>query len=218
MRVACSAAALLAGVRCSVREVRAEGGDWRSVIDGLRRCTPRIWRALPEREARRFLRVVRPFWEVHRHRMPPQIAAQIAALKDGGALVSTAARVVCAEATSAEVRLRIKPRGSELIETLRADWVVNCTGPGAGSSVASTPVVGSLVAGGFLELDALGLGVRTDAEGRSLVNGTLRDDLVVVGTLRKAELWESTAVPELRLQAGDAARAIAKRLGWLAAD
>jgi uncharacterized NAD(P)/FAD-binding protein YdhS len=34
----------------------------------------------------------------------------------------------------------------------------------------------------------------------------LLDDLVVVGTLRKADLWESTAVPELRQQAAVAAK------------
>ena len=35
-----------------------------------------------------------------------------------------------------------------------------------------------------------------------------------VGTLRKADLWESTAVPELRVQAARAATAVAQKLGW----
>lgn len=208
-----TARALLSAVRRQAGKVRAEGGDWRGVIDGLRPHTARIWRALPEREARRFLRAVRPYWEIHRHRTAPSIARKIEALTRDGLLVSKAGRVLGAEATSSDVRLSLQTRGGTP-EVVRADWVVNCTGPGAGASVAATPVVSSLVNGGFLELDALGLGVRTDEEGRALVGGRLVGDLHVVGTLRKADLWESTAVPELRGQAAQVVASIAAKYGW----
>jgi uncharacterized NAD(P)/FAD-binding protein YdhS/predicted metal-dependent enzyme (double-stranded beta helix superfamily) len=211
---ALGARALLHAVRAAVREAQAQGADWRSVIDGLRPHTPRLWRALPEAEARRFLRVVRPFWEVHRHRMPPEVAAQVAALRAAGALRFQAARIVDAQATGEEVLLRLKERGGDTLETLRADWVVNCTGPGAASTASSTPVVRSLVEGGWLEPDPFGLGVHADAVGRALVDGSVVDSLLVIGTLRKATQWESTAVPELRVQASDAARAVATTLGW----
>lgn len=44
------------------------------------------------------------------------------------------------------------------------------------------------------------------------MRGATRSDLVVVGTLRKPQAWESTAVPELRGQARDAARAVLEGL------
>jgi uncharacterized NAD(P)/FAD-binding protein YdhS len=48
----------------------------------------------------------------------------------------------------------------------------------------------------------LGLGLRTDSEGRALdANGEVHSNLFIAGTLRKSTLWESTAVPELRQQA-----------------
>jgi uncharacterized NAD(P)/FAD-binding protein YdhS len=61
--------------------------------------------------------------------------------------------------------------------------------------------VRSLVEAGLLELDRLGLGVRTGRDGRALLAERESEDLLVLGTLRKPELWESTAVPELRVQA-----------------
>lgn len=200
-----SARQLLRAMRVAAARARETGRDWRGVIDGLRPHTTRIWQALPEREARRFLRLVRPYWEVHRHRTAPVISEKLAELQRRGLLVPRAARVLRAVGSTDGVLLDLQRRGGP-IETIRADWVVNCTGPGASASV--TPVVRSLVEGGFLELDALGLGVRTDGAGRALVSGVARSDLLVVGTLRKADSWESTAVPELRVQAAEVGRTL----------
>lgn len=208
-----TARALLHALRAEVRRAEKEGATWRTVVDGLRPHTARVWRALPLPEARRFLKHLRPFWEVHRHRMAPSIAAHVAALEQGGSLERVAARFTSADADESGVTLTIRPRNGEAPRTIRADWVVNCTGPGAGSSVV-TPMIRSLLDAGRVELDPLGLGVRCDEDGRALEGGRAQDDLVVVGTLRKADLWESTAVPELRVQAAKAASSIATRLGW----
>jgi uncharacterized NAD(P)/FAD-binding protein YdhS len=77
-----------------------------------------------------------------------------------------------------------------------------------------SPALRSLVDAAHLELNPFGLGVLTDEHGRARARGVVRSDLLVVGTLRKAQLWESTAVPELRAQAAGVATAIASRLGW----
>ena len=61
-------------VRDQVRRAKSQGVTWHSVIDSLRSSTQQIWRSLPEAEKRRFLRHLRPYWEVHRHRMAPEIA------------------------------------------------------------------------------------------------------------------------------------------------
>ena len=55
---------------------------------------------------------------------------------------------------------------------------------------------------GMVQADELGLGVVTTADG-ALVNAELQASrwLYLIGPLRKAQLWESTAVPELRVMA-----------------
>ncbi len=204
------------GLVAAVGDAIDEGdpAEWRAVIDGLRPHTARIWRGLPVVEAARFLRHVRAFWEVHRHRLAPAVAARVAALARRGTFVPLAGRAISAMGGDDGVSLEVRRRGAGATETLRVEWIVNCTGPAAGTEVDTAPVVRSLADAGVLERDRFGLGVRTDELGRALVGDRVRDDLFVLGTLRKADLWESTAVPELRAQAAIAAHRIAARVGW----
>ncbi len=60
--------------------------------------------------------------------------------------------------------------------------------------------------------DPLGLGVLSMDDGRAWAHGRVFEDLLLVGTLRKPDLWESTAVPELRLQAAHVAAVIGQML------
>lgn len=104
-------------------------------------------------------------------------------------------------------------RGDGQVVELDARWVVNCTGPGASNTAQANPAIGSLLVDGWLQPDELGLGVETlpsgaavDRQGREVA------DLLVIGTLRKPALWETTAVPELRGQAAAAAARIMTQL------
>ena len=200
---------LVRALRSAVERADGAGQDWRAVIDGLRADTARTWRALSTVEAKRFLRHARAFWEVRRHRMSPGVGTLVDELTARGTFRTMAARVVAARADAEGVALEVRARGAETSETLRAAWVVNCTGPGTGRP---DPIVASLLERGLLEADSLGLGVLTDDDGRARVRGATRSDLVVVGTLRKPQACESTAVPELRVQARDAARAVLEGL------
>ena len=57
----------MCAVRRHIRSLAANG-NWRQVIDSLRPITPALWRRLETNERERFMRHLRPFWEVHRHR------------------------------------------------------------------------------------------------------------------------------------------------------
>ncbi|MBX3271351.1 MAG: FAD/NAD(P)-binding protein [Sandaracinaceae bacterium] len=195
----------------AVRHAAARTEDWRPVVDGLRPYTTRIWRSLSPAEASRFVRHARPFWEVRRHRMAPEIGRFVDEAVASGVFRAVAGRVRRAEADDDGVTVELGVRGETGSRIVRAHWVVNCTGPGSGPCLV--PVVRSLVDGGLLEPDALGLGVRTSDEGRALAGGREADDLFIVGTLRKPDLWESTAVPELRRQAARTAQLVLERAG-----
>jgi uncharacterized NAD(P)/FAD-binding protein YdhS/predicted metal-dependent enzyme (double-stranded beta helix superfamily) len=200
---------LLARVRGLVRQLAPTGVDWRCVVDGLRPHTETLWRTLSSAERRRFLARVRPFWEVHRHRMALPIAERFRALLDRGAVRLVAGRVDSARAEGDRVRLVLRERLEDRPVHLDAAWVVNCTGPLPSNSVESNPVIGSLIVQGLLRPDELSLGIETTGEGNAVAaGGETVPDLFVVGTLRKPASWESTAVPELRQQAA----AVAERV------
>jgi uncharacterized NAD(P)/FAD-binding protein YdhS len=196
------ALALLSQLRRTTRALAAQGVDWRSVVDGLRPYTARLWQAMPLAERRRFLSRVRPFWEVHRHRMAPSVGEKFRGMLEGGEVRIVAGQVVSARAEENEIRVVVRPKGAGSEIALQVGWIINCTGPLPPNCPESNPVIGSLLINGCLCLDKLALGVETAAEGNAV--GASREEvpgLFVVGTLRKPTFWESTAVPELREQA-----------------
>jgi uncharacterized NAD(P)/FAD-binding protein YdhS len=168
---------------------------------------------MPAAQRRLFLRHLRPFWEVHRHRMAPGVAERFHALVDRGDVRVLAARVVAAQADGNHVRLFVRERYRDQPTELEAAWVINCTGPMPSNSVESNPAIGSLLVHHWLQPDELALGVETNGVGNAQdAAGREVPDLFVVGTLRKPALWESTAVPELREQAATVARHVLSRL------
>jgi uncharacterized NAD(P)/FAD-binding protein YdhS len=198
----------------ALRRKLREGGDWRGVVDGLRPHTAALWQSMSAAERRKFLTRLRPFWEVHRHRMAPAVAEAFRALLARGEVRLLAGRVESAWAEGAGVQLAVRERGRSGSTDLQAAWVINCTGPVASNSAESNPVIGSLLVAGWLRPDELGLGIETTPGGSTIAaDGRAVPDLFVVGTLRKPAFWESTAVPELRDQAAAVAQGV---LRWLA--
>lgn len=196
-------------LRETISDLERTGGDWRSVVDGVRAHTLRAWSALPTDEKARFVNRVRPIWEVHRHRMAAPAAAEVASLRERGLLRVIGGTVESVAATDDGVIARVRHRSTGIPEAVHAAWVINCTGPTIDARTAPHPVIGSLIRAGHLQPDQLGMGVVTGPRGRAICErGTPRDDLVIVGTLRKPAEWESTAVPELRKQAAEAAETV----------
>lgn len=203
------ACTLFRRLRRAVRDVTAAGGDWRSVIDGIRPHTAVLWAALSVAERRRFLARLRPFWEVHRHRMALAVAERFNGLLASGQVRVIAGRVAGAQAEGDEVRLMVVERGNGRFHEMALGWVINCTGPMPSNSAAANPAIGSLLVDRWLQPDALGLGIETTPGGNAIdATGNEVPDLFVVGTLRKPASWESTAVPELREQAAGVAECI----------
>jgi uncharacterized NAD(P)/FAD-binding protein YdhS len=89
--------------------------------------------------------------------------------------------------------------------------VINCTGADSNVKTIAEPLVAQLREHGLLCSDALGLGPRVTNEWALIdVNGEASHVLYAVGPLLKGLLWESIAVPELRVQAAQLAEHLIK--------
>lgn len=200
------ARALVRDIRQQVRAAVKNGVDWRQVIDGLRPHVAKIWGRLNEIERASFFRRIRPFWEIHRHRMAPAVADRLASLQERKIIDLTAGSLVAAEADDGGISVTLNCRGKTEPRRIRVSWVINCTGPGVHHRRSTHPILRPLIESGAICDDPLGLGIRTDNEGRAInTRGETHSDLLIAGTLRKSTLWESTAVPELRQQAATVA-------------
>jgi uncharacterized NAD(P)/FAD-binding protein YdhS/predicted metal-dependent enzyme (double-stranded beta helix superfamily) len=193
---------LFSSIRKTIAQTQAAGIDWRQVIDGLRPAISQLWGRLDSIQRARFLRHLRPLWEIHRHRMAPTVAETIDGLRQRKILDITAGSVISATADAEGVNVTLSRRGQPANRTLRVSWVINCTGPGAHNRHSTHAILRPLLESGVLSHDEFDLGLLTDSDGRAMdAAGNVLSTLLVAGTLRKSTLWESTAVPELRQQA-----------------
>lgn len=168
-------------VRRATQEVQRTGGDWRSVVDGMRPHLTGIWQGLSLEERQTFLRHLARHWEVHRHRMAPQVARRIGGLVGSGRL-----RILPVDA----------PRGNDF------DVVVDCTGPQPVSLRGWSRLVDQLLHRGLARPDALALGLDTDEEAAIVgQSGAPSRRIFAIGYARRGTMWECTAVPEIRAHA-----------------
>ncbi len=194
-----TARGLMHQLRAAVAANGAEGRDWRSVLGAARPLTPFLWKQLDLRERARFLRHVRPWWDVHRHRAAPETARAIERMREQGELRVRAGRILALAERGDGVDVRLRPRGGSQEESLRVARVVNCTGPSTDARRLDDRLIGSLREAGLIRPDPLGLGLEADADGALLdAAGRPSPVLSLVGPLLKARDWEATAVPELR--------------------
>jgi uncharacterized NAD(P)/FAD-binding protein YdhS len=184
--------------------------DWRAVVDGLRPHTATIWKGWTVRQRASFLRHARYLWDVHRHRVAPEVAERIRALLDSDELKVHRGRIVAVDAVPGGLIVRWRRRGEAAEESLAVARLVNCTGPNSNYGTIDLPLVVQLRRAGYLVPDALGLGVETGDHGALLGrDGNPVPGLFTLGPLRRPGLWETTAIPEIRAQAA----ALASLLG-----
>ncbi|HXZ12706.1 MAG TPA: FAD/NAD(P)-binding protein [Candidatus Sulfotelmatobacter sp.] len=201
---------LLREVRLQIRTAEARGSDWRAVIDSLRPVTQQIWRTLPQAEQRRFLRHVRAYWDVHRHRIAERVADRLALEVRNGRIRVLAGRITQYREDADGVEITYRERKSGEKVALRVDRVVNCTGPAIDYRQVASPLLSDLLHKKLARPDQLSLGLDVSSDGALLdPQGRPSDFLYALGPLRKESLWETTAVPEIRVQVSQMAKLLA---------
>jgi uncharacterized NAD(P)/FAD-binding protein YdhS len=181
---------------------------WRAAVDSLRPHSHAIWQGLSEAHQRRFLRHVRPWWDVHRHRIAPEVAGRIKRLVQLGQLEIVAGKVTDMWVSGQQLDVAIRRRGHARATDHRFALAVNCTGPLGSIRQSGDALINDLFEKGLAKPDALDLGVEVD--GGSRVAGSER--AWAVGPLTKGRYWEITAVPDIRGQVAQVAYDIAEEL------
>jgi uncharacterized NAD(P)/FAD-binding protein YdhS len=195
-------------VRALWRWLRRRGGEfgWRAAIDSLRPHSHWLWQSLDAGQQRRFLRHARPWWDVHRHRIAPEVAATVARMVGEGRLEIVGGRIVRAQDGSEGIDVEYRRRGAKTVQSGTFAYVFNCTGPLHSIERSKDPLLRSLLDAGEVHPDQLGIGVAVD--------GTCRagEHLWAMGPLTKGRYWEIIAVPDIREQAAEVAADIQQEL------
>jgi uncharacterized NAD(P)/FAD-binding protein YdhS len=205
-------ASLLRGVR---REIAAAGGgeSWRSVMDALRPFTTELWTALSAADKQRFLRHLRPWWEVHRHRMAPAVADAIAGLVARGQLSVVAGRIKAMVPDANGVTLAVRRRGRAADETLRVARIIDCSGPQYDFARIDSALVRGLLVHGTARADPLGLGLAVTRDGAVIDRWDVASRRIyALGPVTRGTFWEITSVPDIREQCWALASLLERRL------
>ncbi|QDP20129.1 FAD/NAD(P)-binding protein [Sphingomonas xanthus] len=187
---------------------RSTAVGWRAAVDSLRPHSQTVWQTFSTSEQRRFLRHARPWWDVHRHRIAPQVASRIEMMIEGGRLEIGAGRLTALREEGGRLTAIIaRRRGTQ--ETIHAAMAVNCTGPLGDIRRSADGVTNSLFDAGLARPDPLGIAVEVDAYSRV----TAAPRAWAIGPMAKGKFWEITAVPDIRVQAAAVADDMMRELG-----
>lgn len=173
---------LLRGLRAQIRAVEAQGLSWHAAFDALVLVVARIWPALPLPEQLRFLRLLRPWYDVHRFRSPPMTEATVLAAERAGQVSYRPARLRAVTA-NADGTLTADLEDSVTGPTpTTVDVVINCAGLDAGRSLSGNSLLAALAGRGMITPHPNGMGFVTDSACRAVTAaGAPRSDLRIIG-------------------------------------
>jgi uncharacterized NAD(P)/FAD-binding protein YdhS len=195
-----------------VSEGDATGAQWRAAFTELRSVAPALWQGWDLKERRRFMRHVRPFWEVHRHRIAPRIHAKLSRALASGQLQVVRGRLAGIEHHALRNSLSVSLNQADGLEVLEVARLINCTGPEQDPARSSNPLLNTLVGDSIARPDVMRLGVAVDSTSRVVGrDGRAHRSLFAVGALTRGTRWEVTGIPELRGQANIVAREIERQ-------
>lgn len=188
-------------LRAQVRWHEARGGDWRDVVDGARGHLAFWWQSVPTETRARFLRHARRFWEIHRHRLPPPVAARLATALSGAQVRLIAGRLVAQDAMPGGFRVTLRHRTTGAIERMEVGQISDGRGLLRDPEAQATPLMRQLVASGLARIDPLRLGLDVTPEGRVTGGAGPAVPLFAIGPAARAASWESLAIVDIRAQA-----------------
>jgi uncharacterized NAD(P)/FAD-binding protein YdhS len=167
------------------------------IVDKMRPSTQRIWNHFTREERLAFAQGYAARWNVFRHRIAPNIHAQITSSQLTGQLQIHAAGIERVEACGRQVVVHLDNR-----ESHAGDLVINATGPASKLTASRSLLLQNLLRRGLVTPDDTDMGVAVDPD-HTIISGDAERSrsLLALGPLLRGTLWETIAVPELRLQA-----------------
>jgi uncharacterized NAD(P)/FAD-binding protein YdhS len=192
------ASELVHRIRDTIRQAEKAGFSWHAVIDAIRAQGQKIWQALPTKERRRIVRLARPYWDVHRFRIAPQVEKVLDEAVSAGQLSIKAASLqgVTSEDSGFRVSLKEKVTG-EVVDYL-FDAIAVTTGPAHGEVLHSIPFLAALQRDGLISSCATGLGIACDAASIAIdETGRAVPGLYIAGPLARGTFGELMGLPQV---------------------
>ena len=185
-----------------IRQARKHGQSGETVVDAIRAKTQEIWKNLSLVDKKKFMAHLRHLWGVARHRLPAEVHEGMKNMIREKKLEVIAGRIQKIRECEKGIEVIAQSRKDQTEFILNVSRVINCTGPQTDIRKQNSKLYDSLLKKGMVRPDEMNLGI--DASDNYEIiksDNTVNKSLFAIGSLLKGKLWESTAVPELRIQA-----------------
>ncbi|MFN6091913.1 MAG: FAD/NAD(P)-binding protein, partial [Bacteroidota bacterium] len=177
--------------------------EWHEpVLEAVRPFTQKIWQELPIEQKNRFLRHINHRWTKLRHRLPNEVYEFIQSLIDSNQIELYAGKLEVIEENDNDLTIRFFDKSTESSITKNAQRIINCIGPEGDFNKVENPLLKNMLASGLIMKDPLSLGFNATGNGEIInKDGEIVPNLFTIGSGLRGILWESTAIPEIRVQA-----------------
>ncbi len=199
---------VFSAIRNEVKSINDGFKDWQDVMDSLRAFTAFAWQKLPDDHKKIFLSRLKPYWEIHRHRIPERSLILIENMKKKNKLMHHKGRLV---SVVLQEKMKVQIENENGLSEIQTIYLINCTGPDVDFKNNNSAFYQHALSELDLNTDSFGLGLDCTPDG-NLIGKDKRKikNLFCIGSLRKGILWESTAISDIRMQAKEIANSIDK--------
>jgi len=197
-----------------IKTVREYGVSAEPIIDSLRTQTQKIWKSFSEKERELFMSRLRHLWGVARHRIPLHSHDKIQQLRIDGKLHINSGKIIDITELNESITVQYFDKKENGIKAINVSRIINCTGPETDLTNLDKSFLKNCLLKGILTQDKLRIGIKADTESFQIINsnGKPHTNLYTIGSNLKGELWESTAVNELRGQAEKLAKKLKTKM------
>lgn len=185
---------ILSLVNKQLKKAKKDNLNLHSVIDSMRPFLQNIWLNFSLDEKKQFLRHLRHKWGVARHRAPSQSMAIFNKLKSSNQLKLIKGRISDIISLKSGFDI-IYSNQLDKQQTLQTQLIINCTGPESDYSQLKSTLIQDLIKNQLISPDSIKYGINAQKD------GYISNNIYTIGPPLKGILWESVAVPEIRVQA-----------------
>jgi uncharacterized NAD(P)/FAD-binding protein YdhS len=189
------------------QEMRLHPTKITDLVALLRLKSGAIWSNFTHEERDFFMRHLRHKWGVARHRIPHESYSILQDEIKSKSLQIHAGKITAMNFQESTILVEFQERNSKEKRRLSVQHVINCTGPSSDITIPKDDLLFSLFKNGIIQADPLFLGIKTDVNTYQVYSKE-RYPIYALGNLLKGELWETTAINELRIQCEELAQVL----------
>jgi uncharacterized NAD(P)/FAD-binding protein YdhS len=171
------------------------------VIDSFRPHTQNLWQSFNVNEKQQFIKYINTHWGSARHRLPAKVQHLIEKLREEEQLITHSGHI--SQISEGQDCLNVTLNSKGQLKHLSVQRIINCTGPETHIKRPGNNLLNNLYEKGLISPGPCNIGINTCPKNGRIINSNhvQKTNLFVIGSNLKGILWESTAIPELRVQA-----------------